>query len=800
MKREHADHAFRMKSLAAAVGLLSGGVHAADFEVTNRNDSGEGSLRWAIDQAQSTEGPDNITFASGVSGAINLQAPLPVITEGLTITAPGITLNAAGIADVPYSEGGPVIAIYSSYGSFSLNGMTIRGSDSGAVYLGSEGGIDVTLSNMVLTRNTVRPPVVARGVDLAIEESVISGNSSTNVGGIYARYTDLIITDSEISDNVMDNNEGRGGGIGLRYSEATIVRSSITGNTSAADGGGVGLRSGTLQLVYSSVDDNTADFSGGGISFSGYGNVIVRNSSISGNQAGAFDGSDYYEGGLEPRAPGGGPGYGGAIAMSGWRPGSASLVLSSSVITGNSATIAGGIKLDGNLYAYGSSISDNSATYAGALVANLYRGFVFGSTISGNSADVDSVGFIRVEQRYSEGGFVAIDSTTIDGNKLTGKSEYPDAGALFVELEQFSHVTIENSTISKNTAAGPVVLVYSEDRYTSLTVRNSTLSGNTASSAQSAMVIDNISDVELLNNTFVDNNATLPSSVSGETAQVSLHNNNYMKFVGEYYGPYIYGQMTVAVSGNAMTSANDKEMLVGGPRVRTYGSSERDPVEANFSSNIMENGVTIAGGSSFSGQLPVLTDPMLGALTMQGGFTAVHMPLTGSPAINGGDTTMRPDERDQRGLETVVGSAFDIGSVEVTTNTAPRLTINLPKKIGGVVGKEIPPVPLAELYTDAEGDDVMIDGVYGLPAGLEWDGNTISGTLEAAGTYLVTVIALDNNEDSLESVTQVEVVVKEKASAVPFVDDDDDDDFLGSVPLGGLALLGFLAALRRRRQ
>src|SRR5690606_12601750 len=132
--------------------------------------------------------------------------------------------------------------------------------------------------------------------------------------------------------------------------------------------------------------------------------------------------------------------------------------------------------LRGNLYVYGSTISDNSAIYAGALDLSVYRGVIFGSTISGNSADVDSVGFIRVEQRYSEGGFVAIDSTTIDGNKLTGKSEYPDAGALFVELEQFSHVTIENSTISKNTAAGPVVLVYSEDRYTSLTVRNSTLS------------------------------------------------------------------------------------------------------------------------------------------------------------------------------------------------------------------------------------------------------------------------------------------------------------------------------------
>ena len=191
-----------------------------------------------------------------------------------------------------------------------------------------------------------------------------------------------------------------------------------------------------------------------------------------------------------------------------------------------------------------------------------------------------------------------------------------------------------------------------------------------------------------------------------------------------------------------------------------------------------------------------MVDPQLGALSMQGGFTAVHMPLAGSPAIDGGDTNTRPAGRDQRGLQAVINNFFDIGSVEVTSNTAPTLTIDLPKQIGGAVGKVIPSFVLADLYEDAEGDAVIIDGVYGLPAGVTWDGTNIAGTLEQVGTYLVTVIARDDREDSLEAITQVEVVVTEKAAVRK---DDDDDDFLGSVPLGGLALLGFLAALRRRR-
>lgn len=834
MKREFAENTFRMKSLAAAVGLLSGGVHAADFEVTTLSDSGDGSLRWAIDQAESSEGQDNITFASSLSGAINLQSPLPMITEGLSITGPGITLNAEGISVLEGTEP-PVINIYTQipYQTFSLAGMTIRGSDSGAVradlYYGRYSS--VALSDMVVTGNTVRSAIDVNYGNLTITDSVISGNSANRSGaGVSFDYGELSITDSEISNNTtvegddgagisvrdaqfniadseISNNTttygGNGGGLSLRYSQGVIERSSITGNTAAGSGGGISMGGTRLTVVNSNVDDNSAARNGGGIqSASFYGRLEIQNSSISGNQAGTEDnyGREYY-------------GSGGAIAMFGFPP-ATSLTLGSSIISGNSAINGGGIRHSGNFAVYGSKITNNSAVYAGALDISVTGGVIFGSTISGNTAENGSVGVIDVERSYGfygpriaeplalgpYGGFT-IDSTTISGNTLTGEGE---GVTLAAYIDRNASLTIENSTISNNPSVGPVLDVYSRADDTSFTMRNSTMSGNSASASQSVMVVENISDVELVNNTFVDNNATMPSSVSGETAQVSLHNNRYQRFEGPYYGPYISGQMNVNVTGNAMTSVNDKEMLVGGVRLSSNSEyiSENDPVAVVLTSNIMEKGVTIDANSTNDGDEPLMLDPMLGALSMQGGFTAVHMPLAGSPVIDGGDFPFRPANRDQRGLQGVVNN-FDIGSVEVTSNnTAPKLTVNLPARIGGVVGTEIPVIALADLYSDAEGDTVIVEVVEGLPAGLTWDGTSISGTLERAGTYLVTVMARDDREDSLEAITQVEVVVTETAPKSPLVllDDDDDDDFLGSVPLGGLALLGFLAALRRRRQ
>src|SRR4051794_2243094 len=59
------------------------------FTVLNLADSGEGSLRQAVLDANALSGADTIAFANGLSGTIALTGGQLAITDGLTIDGPG---------------------------------------------------------------------------------------------------------------------------------------------------------------------------------------------------------------------------------------------------------------------------------------------------------------------------------------------------------------------------------------------------------------------------------------------------------------------------------------------------------------------------------------------------------------------------------------------------------------------------------------------------------------------------------------------------------------------------------------
>ena len=101
----------RIESITAArrgwpvVGLLlvAGGAGtfctlpaaAADFAVTNNNDSGPGSFRQAIVNANAAGGNNTISFGVNTAGTITLASDLPAINGNVTIAAYGATLNGA---------------------------------------------------------------------------------------------------------------------------------------------------------------------------------------------------------------------------------------------------------------------------------------------------------------------------------------------------------------------------------------------------------------------------------------------------------------------------------------------------------------------------------------------------------------------------------------------------------------------------------------------------------------------------------------------------------------------------------
>lgn len=174
-----------------AVGLMA----YPGNEVINTNDSGCGSLRQAILDAESNAGADEIVFNPGVTGTITLASALFTITQNLTITGPG--------ADVLAISGDDSYRVFHiTGGAVTISGLTItRGYPDPELDAGYSGGgfyiaspAVVTITNCAITHNTLPspgalPPYPAgAGIysdgDLTLERCTLSDNDADeNAGG-----------------------------------------------------------------------------------------------------------------------------------------------------------------------------------------------------------------------------------------------------------------------------------------------------------------------------------------------------------------------------------------------------------------------------------------------------------------------------------------------------------------------------------------------------------------------------------------------------------------------------------------
>ncbi len=324
----------REPARAFAFESLEGRVVPSTISVLNTNNDGTGSLREAIDQANTMPGPDTIAFAPSVTGTITLSSALPDLSTNITVEGPGASVLTVARSATP---GTPSFRIFTvtAGAEVTISGLTITG---GRAVNG--GGIDnsgtLTLTNSTLSGNSA-PGDFGGGIDnsgtLTLTNSTLSGNSATVGGGISNSGT-LTVTHSTLSGNsAFGEFGGSGGGIG-NSGTLTVTHSTLSGN-SATDGGGIS-NSGTLTVTHSTLSGNSAVFFsfhlepfggfGGGISNSG--TLTVINSTLSGNSAIGIIGIFGF-----------GSGGGGGISNSG------TLTVTNSTLSGNSAPRGGGVFL-----------------------------------------------------------------------------------------------------------------------------------------------------------------------------------------------------------------------------------------------------------------------------------------------------------------------------------------------------------------------------------------------------------------------------------------------------------------------
>lgn len=297
-RRRHAVRPARSRRWTRPLGFerLEDRLVPTTFPVSNLLDSGAGSLRQAILDANSAGGSNLISFANGVSGAIDLASALPDLQNTLDIEGPGaktLTVQRSHAAGTPEFRifSVPIGATVTIAGLAIANGVADDG-----------GGIDnlgtLTVDHVWIHDNTAT--FIGGGIangktqpsldgNLTVLNSTISNNTNAD-GGNGAAAIDMegngtmTIDNSTISQNTSINSDTTGG-IGVYGGTATISHSTITGNTASGEGGGGADSQSPGQIsVFDTIIAGNSGGNGGDIAFDfislGH-NLIGNNSSNS---------------------------------------------------------------------------------------------------------------------------------------------------------------------------------------------------------------------------------------------------------------------------------------------------------------------------------------------------------------------------------------------------------------------------------------------------------------------------------------------------------------------------------------
>lgn len=242
----------------------------------------------------------------------------------------------------------------------------------------------------------------------------------------------------------------------------------------------------------------------------------------------------------------------------------------------------------------------------------------------------------------SHGGAMAIigsSSLVLDGCSLHENTAKSSGGGIYTSGA--TSIAIKNSSVSKNIAltAGGIAM-----NNTPLTMENSTCAQNQAFSSSGAIFSNN--DLTLTSCTISENIA----SVAGGGMSVNSSGTRHF---------------TNCIIANNQAATNADINLASGT-ITTSGVNligTNSGCETAFPEGNLNTNGDMAGTDAHK------IDPKLSPLARFGGDSESMHPLTGSPTIDTGSSSLLLN--DQRGFSRVVGSAVDIGSVEV----GPTLTV-----------------------------------------------------------------------------------------------------------------------------
>ena len=269
--------------LAPVLGLALATTQAATFTVTTTADSGPGSLRQALLDANAAPGDDTIVFIT--NGTITLAAPLPLVSDNTSIIGPG------------------------------TNQLTISGNSAVQVFSFNAGTTntlsDLTVANGLATGYQNGAGIANAGALTLTNCALVNNTNLGGWGGAVFNSGSMAIINSRFDANQVSGQAGAGGqGSGYGCCGALMGG----GGGGAGMGGGLFTMSGTVCIFDSTFAGNNAVGGNGGAVRSngcGQGGGVNGGAGNCGysqpGQAGGFGGG----GGGSQTAGGGSGGFGG---------------------------------------------------------------------------------------------------------------------------------------------------------------------------------------------------------------------------------------------------------------------------------------------------------------------------------------------------------------------------------------------------------------------------------------------------------------------------------------------------------
>lgn len=377
----------------------------------------------------------------------------------------------------------------------------------------------------------------------------------------------------------------------------------------AALGGGIASIYGDLELVDSTVSGNrivTADYAAGGGIAVYAGNLTLTGSTVADNVVSGSSGVGGMGGGVMTR-----PNI--------YSHAGGDATIHASVISGNHAYgNAGGLQVGGALDIDATTITGNRAESAAGGIKTYGVTTVTDSTISNNVAVEKGGGIVAASGYYGvPAALVTIQSSTISGNRVTANGGNR-GGGIYTRL---GDLAISNSTLANNAATGDFgrgggIYILKNDQ--PVTLQNVTVAGNTAKQRGGGIMIG----------TGGAGTINMWSTVFASSVDTGIDGRN------------------LAVATGSVTVQGAYNLVYPAP------SSTDNVLNVTFVTPL----------------LPGL--PQLTTLGHFGGQTATMLPQAGSAlldAVPAGATC--PLAVDQRGQARPVGSACDIGAVELDAAT-----------------------------------------------------------------------------------------------------------------------------------